>query len=419
MPDEQPPAKNVNGYRMKYLDIFNLLHSKANYTDDRIELGNGLVLRNFDFRSRIRFPLPESAAEAHALPAAVTDDIAEGIHRLINKTDAEIEENLAFRYHIIMPDKQERARNVIFLFHGFNEKYWSKYMPWAFHLAANTGKAVVMFPIAFHMNRAPALWSEARSMHKVSRERKQRYPALLNSSLSNVAISTRLHNKPERFIWSGLESYYDVLDLVESIKQGRHPAIEEETGIDFCSYSIGTFLGEIIMMTNKNGYFSNSRYAAFCGGPVFNRLSPVSKFILDSEANVRLYSYLVEHIDSHMKTHKELGQLFSGAYDEGVNLRCLLNYRTNLEYREDKFRAMKDRFYAIALAKDEVVPPYEVVNTLQGSRMDVGIRVDVLDYPYAYRHEDPFPPLPHIADEVDRQFRITFDRISEFLGKTE
>lgn len=404
---------------MQYLNLYNTLKQKTNYQEEHIDLGFGLCLRNFDFHSRIRFKLPEdNNTEAYAIPAAVdAESNAEGIHTLINKKDSEIDENLDFRYHMLMPEGEQKSADIVMMFHGFNEKYWYKYLPWAAHIVRKTGKAVVMFPIAFHMNRAPALWSEARAMNRASKTRKALHPALISSSLSNVAISTRLHNKPERFIWSGLESYHDVMDFVENVKQGKHPAIEADAGIDFCSYSIGTFLGEIIMMSNKNGYFSKSRYATFCGGPVFNRLSPVSKFILDSEANVNLYSYLVEHLTSHMKNTPELNELLSGSYEEGINFRSLLNYRDNLQYREEKFHALESRFYAIALEQDMVVPPYEVLNTLRGSRQNINIRVDVLDFPYAYRHEDPFPANAKIAGQVDACFQQTFNKISEFLSQ--
>ena len=405
-------------YIVSYTALHAHLKKVCNYIDDEIDLGGGLVLRNFDFSSRIRFPEPFREQGPNLALPELQDEGCElsSLYTHLNMTDSDISDNLNFRYHIIYPPHEKKARNIIILFHGFNEKHWDKYLPWAFHLARKTGKAVVMFPIAFHMNRAPAIWSDKRHMHKASQERKRRYPFLIDSTLSNAAISTRLHNRPERFIWSGLESYHDVIDLVESIKKGQHPGIEPEAGIDFCSYSIGTFLGEIVLMTNKNGYFADSKYATFCGGPVFNRLSPVSKFILDSESNVSLYSYLVEHLESHMRDSPQLNHLLSGAFEEGVNFRCLLNYKKELQYREDKFRAFSERFYAVALANDEVVPAYEVINTLQGSRKDIGIRVDVLDYEYPHRHEDPFPINSRISGAVDKAFTLTFDRIGEFLS---
>jgi len=403
---------------MKYIDLFKHLKTIANYNDEVIDIDENLVMRNFDFESKYRDILPgggKNKDEYEYVPSLPGDFEPDIIQEMLNKKDAEISENIQFRYHMIMPKKDIKAKGIVLMFHGFNEKTWYKYLPWAKYISEKTGKSIVMFPIAFHMNRAPSAWSDAHEMYKISEQRRHRHPDVINSSLSNVAISTRLHNKPQRFIWSGLQSYYDVIDFVESIKEGKHPSIEADASIDFCSYSIGTFLGEVLMMTNKNGYFSKSKYATFCGGPVFNRLFPVSKFILDSEANVSLYSFVVEHLESHMKRDENLRKALNEPYIEGVNFRALLNYKTLTKYREDKFREMCHQFYAIALAKDEVVPPYEVINTLQGGCRDIPIKVDVIDLPYKYRHEDPFPSLTKIQDEVDAQFRLIFDRISDFL----
>ena len=403
---------------MKYIDNFNHLKKIENYNDNEIEVDDNIVIRNFTFESSYRFILPGGAGNSdnyEYIPNSPEDYEPDVIQQMLNKTDAEITENIKFRYHIMMPKGVVKAKGIILMFHGFNEKYWHKYLPWAQHIANRTGKSIVMFPIAFHMNRAPAAWSNSREMYGVSEQRKIRHPDVLCSSLSNVAISTRLHNKPQRFIWSGLQTYYDVIDFVEKIKEGYHPAIAKDATIDFCSYSIGTFLGEILMMTNRKGYFSNSRYATFCGGAVFNRLSPVSKFILDSEANVSLYSYAVEHLESHMR-RDEILRHYLTVYDEGINFRCMLNYKTLTDYREDVFRQKSQQFYAVVLAQDEVVPPYEVINTLQGTRRDIPTRVETFDFPYKYTHEDPFPALPKIADEVDKQFRTVFDSISDFLS---
>jgi hypothetical protein len=403
---------------MKYIDLFKHLKQIANYNDDVIDINENLIIRNFDFKSRYKNILPggdQNKDDYEYTPTLPEDFEPDIIQEMLNKTDTEISENLNFRYHMIMPKKDIKSKGIILMFHGFNEKTWYKYLPWATYIAQHTGKSIVMFPIAFHMNRAPAAWSSAHEMYKISEQRRERHPDIINSSLSNVAISTRLHNKPQRFIWSGLQSYYDVIDFVEHFKAGKHPAIDPEASIDFCSYSIGTFLGEVLMMSNKNGYFSNSKYATFCGGPVFNRLFPVSKFILDSEANVSLYSFVVEHLESHMKRDENLRKALNEPYVEGINFRAMLNYKTLTKYREEKFREMSDRFYAIALAQDEVVPPYEVINTLQGGKRDIPIKVEVVDLPYKYRHEDPFPSLTKIQDEVDQQFRMIFGKISEFL----
>lgn len=402
---------------MKYIDLFNHLKKIENYTDNVIDIDKNLEIRNFTFESNYRFILPGGLGnndDYEFIPSIPKDYEPDVIQQMLNKKDAEIQENIKFRYHMMMPKNVEKAKGIIFMFHGFNEKTWYKYLPWAKYIVDKTGKSIVMFPIAFHMNRAPSAWSSTREMYRVSEQRKERHPDIICSSLSNVAISTRLHNKPQRFIWSGLQSYYDVIDFVENFKEGLHPVIDQDASIDFFSYSIGTFLGEILMMSNKDGYFSNSKYATFCGGAVFNRLSPVSKFILDSEANVSLYSYVVEHLESHMKRDEVLRH-YMHTHPEGNNFRSMLNYKVLTTTREEIFRQMSDQFYAITLANDEVVPAYEVINTLQGSRRDVPINIEILDYPYKYTHEDPFPALPKIADEVDKQFRYTFDKFVDFL----
>ncbi|MBB4037314.1 hypothetical protein GGR21_003231 [Dysgonomonas hofstadii] len=402
---------------MKYIDLYDHLRKIENYTDNEIDIDENLVIRNFTFESNYRFILPGGLGnndDYEYIPSFPKDYEPDVIQQMLNKKDSEIAENIKFRYHIMMPKNIEKAKGIIFLFHGFNEKTWYKYLPWAKYIVDKTGKSIVMFPIAFHMNRAPATWSSTREMYRVSEQRKQRHPDVICSSLSNVAISTRLHNKPQRFIWSGLQTYYDVIDFVENFKEGLHPAIDKDATIDFFSYSIGTFLGEILMMSNKDGHFSDSRYATFCGGAVFNRLTPVSRFILDSEANVSLYSFVVEHLESHMKRDEVLRH-YMHTHPEGNNFRSMLNYRCLTGEREQRFKDMSQQFYAVTLAKDEVVPTYEVVNTLQGSLRDIPIKIEELDYPYKYIHEDPFPAIPKIADIVDEQYRMTFEKISEFL----
>lgn len=403
---------------MEYIDLYKHLKNIESYDYNEVDIDDKIILRNFNFESKYRFILPGGAGnlDEYEYPLGTeTDYEPDIIQDMLNKRDAEILENIKFRYHVIMPKSETKTKGIVLMFHGFNEKHWHKYLPWARYIVEKTGKSVVLFPIAFHMNRAPAIWSDTREMYTISQQRKKRHPDVIGSSLSNVAISTRLHNKPQRFIWSGLQTYYDVIDLVTEIKSDKHPYIDKDTSLDIFSYSIGSFLSEILMMTNKDAYFSNSRFLSFCGGAVFNRLSPVSKFILDSEANVSLYSYVVEHLESHMKRDEVLRHYLSEIHPEGVNFRSMLNYKTLTRYREQKFREMSDRIYSITLSEDSVVPAYEVINTLQGINRDIPIRVDVLEFPYKYTHEDPFPALENIKEQVTEQFIKTFDLFCDFL----
>lgn len=398
---------------MKYIDLHKELKQKVDYESCEIVLDPNTVVRNLSFTSRHRSILPGGSANPDTYEYCAPDPDNES--DIINKSDAEISENIHFRYHIFQPPGRWKQERIVFLFHGFNEKSWDKYLTWAKALADTTGKTVVLFPIAFHMNRAPRSWSDPHKMYTVSQHRKGLHPDVICSTLSNVAISTRLHNKPQRFIWSGLQSYFDVIDLVRQIKKNQHPLISPSATIDFFAYSIGCLLAEILLMTNENGYFSHSRLCMFCGGAVFNRLSPVTKFILDSEANVSLYSYIVEHLESHLQ-HNAMLELFLGkSHPEGRNFRCMLNYNELAEQREEKFRKLADRLLAVTLAKDTVIPPYEIINTVTGMRRDIPVRVEILDFPYRYKHEDPFPIAEPLAEPVHEAFRKTFEIISGFL----
>ena len=403
---------------MKYIDLHSKLKKLINYEDDEFEIDENVIVRNFNFDSKFKDILPGGKYNHDTYEYCSSDDPdyePDIIQTMLNMNDAEIPENIHFRYHLFRPAGDEKVKKVILLFHGFNEKHWAKYLTWAKTLVDKTGKAVLLFPIAFHMDRAPLSWSDSHQMYAISQQRKKRHPEVISSTLSNVAISTRLHNKPQRFIWSGLQTYYDVISLVESIKAGQHSDIAPDASIDFFSYSIGSLLAQVLMMTNKDGYFSQSRICMFCGGAVFNRLSPVSKFILDSEANVSLYSYVVEHLESHMKRDKVLATYLNDSRPEAVNFRSMLNYKIFTDFREERFRQMHDRILAVTLEKDSVVPPYEVINTLQGIRRDIPIEVDILDFPYIYKHEDPFPELTSIADAVDKEFTKAFEKMCNFL----
>jgi hypothetical protein len=192
--------------------------------------------------------------------------------------------------------------------------------------------------------------------------------------------------------------------------------IDKNCSINFFSYSIGSLLAEIVKLTNYKGYFSDSKICMFCGGAVFNRLSPVSKFILDSEANVALYSYLVEHIGSHMKNDARLAHYLNEQHPEGFNFYCMFDIRVQRAYRERMFENIREQVLGISLKKDTVIPSYEVINTLQGVARNIAIPVDIFDFPFDYMHENPFPALKSIEGQVDEAFKRVFDRVCGFLG---
>ena len=381
---------------MLYSKLVTLFSGGVSFSDDEVPVGETLVVRNFSFHS----PARQRGGPAQSLIA----DSAAGSE----VTDEEIQENNNFRYHVMMPAHVKKARNVIIMLHGLNERYWTKYLPWAASVAETTGHAVVLFPLAFHMNRAPAQWADPQRMAHLSRERKRALPALTSSSFVNAAISARLCEQPERFVLSGLESYYDLIKLVEIIKSGQHPAVDKDATIDFFTYSIGTLLGDLLMMSNMSGYFSASRHVSFCGGPVVSGLHPESKFILDSEAERKLRQCLLskERLEVLLSDNSEIEKAF----------RCMLDYGTGSSERQERLKSMGARRYVIALADDHVVMVNEIRNTF-GEKEKNGIHVDIMQYTYKYRHEDPFPVVAKMFNNIDRQYQRTFDKICHFLKR--
>jgi hypothetical protein len=326
------------------------------------------------------------------------------LDELLRIDDSHIEENIFFTYPIFKPFTLKKSKEVILLLHGLNEKSWEKYLPWAHKLVEYTGKTVILFPIAFHMNRAPERWADPRFMNKVCKERKQFYPKVTNSSLANAAISTRLQFLPQRFFWSGLQTYYDILQLIHQIRNDEHPHIHKDAHIDFFAYSIGSFLAELMIMANENNYFKTSKLCMFCGGPLLNRMSPASKYILDSEANVAIYSFFIEHLEVELRRDKRLAHYFGEPHHIGLYVKSMLDYNKMITFRENRLKEISKRVSALALQKDEVVPSIEVELSLHGHDNKIPIKVKSFDFPYPYDHVFPFPITKKYEKEVDKWF---------------
>lgn len=336
----------------------------------------------------------------------------------IHINDDVVEENKNFSYTILKPKMDCKIKKLTFIFHGFNEKAWDKYLSWGQAICEKTQSAVVFFPIAFHMQRAPKHWSDKKAMFELSKKRKAQFPNIIGSSLSNVAISMRLHSMPQRFIWSGLQTYYDIIQFIEECKSGNHELIDKDFSFDIFAYSIGGLLAEILKLTNYKDYFSKTKLCLFCSGAVFNRLSPVSKFILDSEVNVALYSYLVEHFNSFLKKDNLLHHYIEEDHIEGKVFHAMLEYKNLRYFRESLFKKAESQIYAITLKGDFVFPTYEIQNTLQGAARDINIVVEELDFEYNYTHENPFPLTKECAEEVNKGFNTVFDKVGEFFNKS-
>jgi|MTBAKSStandDraft_2_1061841.scaffolds.fasta_scaffold06754_4 hypothetical protein len=311
------------------------------------------------------------------------------IDRILQMDDSRVKENTAFRYPLFLPRGKE-APGVILLLHGLNEKQWDKYLPWAYELCRQTGYAVLLFPIAFHMTRSPGEWSDPRLMNRVSKDRQKLFPNIVASSLANAAISTRLQQLPQRFFWSGLVTFFDITQVISTIRKGGFAGICKEAPVHFFAYSVGAYLAQVLFLTGQPRLDEGSRLFIFCGGAAFNRMNPVSREIVDSEANIAVYSFFIEHLDKEVKKDPRLAFYFNDPLSPGYAFRMMLHQNRMEEIRESKLKALAGRVRAMVLKGDTVVPPYETVNLLKGNERELPIIVDIEDPPYSASHVKPF-----------------------------
>lgn len=314
-------------------------------------------------------------------------------------------ENEVFEYHLLRPAGARDDGRVIFLLHGLNERRWEKYLPWARRMALSSGATVVLFPLAYHMNRSPRSFGEMDEVFRIYRARKAAQGPEGASSHANAMLSARLEDKPFRFFTSGLQSYRDLVDLARGIRAGAHPDFGADARIDFFGYSIGAFLAEVLLMADPDRLFSDSRLFVFCGGSVMDAARARSRAILDGKAERALVGLFrsLEGGDWSMDGHDDWVE------DEEWNcFLAMLGQGRMSALRERRLAEIGDRISGIALERDLVFPVDGVLGTL-------GRRIEVMDFPFDYRHEVPFPDKGVEPALVDSALDAVFGRAAGFL----
>jgi len=408
---------------MDYLASYNTFKNIFNHTEETINVGsNNLIIHNIPFQSTNYIILPGEKEYRYNNDLIFNDifnfdynDVLPASQDILNIADSKVIENQTFTYSILRKSNIRKLKGVILFFHGLNEKSWNKYLPWAEYIAEKTGKAIVLFPLAFNINRVPEGWSDPRLMYNVSRERKRVFQYIAESTFANAAISTRFQEIPQRMFWSGLQSFYDIVQLTWQIRSGAHPLIDKDAGIDFFGYSVGATLGLTLLMSNPSQYFTRSKIMCFCGGVVFSRADAVSKFILDSEACAAVNTFYLENLENVLKKDKRLAYYLNDDHPIGSYFKCMLHYQKLKKCREEKISKLARQIFAIGLEKDYIIPPYEIINTLKGEKRKIPSKVRILDLPYAYDHENPFPTNPAIEKIVNTSFNRVFKYISDYL----
>lgn len=321
--------------------------------------------------------------------------------------DSTINENLSFEYPVFIPSTKNRSNKAILLLHGLNERNWGKYLTWAEYLCQKTGKPVILFPIAFHVNRSPLSWTNPRNLIHQLDLRRHRNGADPNLSLANLTFSERISERPERFYKSGQQSLNDISQLSFEIKNGTHPLFFENTQIDIFAYSIGAFLAEIIMMTNPRNLFSTSKLFILCGGGIFSSMKGESRLIMDKEAYEKLFNYYQYHFVEETKS--------SDIHDKAFeSFNSMISIERNKDEREHFFKKLGKRLKGISLVNDKVMPYNGVIEAL--GHKNTKKRIALVDFPFEYSHENPFPVSKSInSKKVDRSFSGIFDKAAKFL----
>ncbi len=319
-----------------------------------------------------------------------------------------VKENKKFQYPVFVPTGIQRHNEAILLLHGLNERSWSKYLPWAETLCRLTGKTIILFPIAYHINRAPSSWSNPRFLQKILELRRMLFNNDRSISYANVTLSERLSACPQKFYSSGRQSFDDIVKLITEIKSGKHQLLTKNTKIDVFSYSIGSFLSQILFLANPHGYFSNSKLFMFCGGSVFNLMSGESRSIMDRSS----YEALLKHYQSGFWSEETA--LHTGD-DAMASFYSMIGPENNKRNRTSAFKKMMERIKGISLAFDKVIPHHGIEQAL-GYECALNT-ITSLDFSYDYTHENPFPISGKInQEEVDYFFNQVFQVAANFLA---
>lgn len=323
-------------------------------------------------------------------------------------TDNYIEENKNFTYNIFVPKGKRKSKEAIILLHGLNERSWDKYLTWAEFLAKETGKPIILFPIAFHMNRTPSHWCNPRKILPWVNQRKEELNNNCNTTFVNAALSSRLSKNPLRFYASGRESVFNLYQLVNEMKNGQHPIFHENVSVNLFAYSIGALLSQVILLANPGKLFSDSRLCMFCGGSIFAYMDGNARDIMDKESYVQIRDYYVNEFIEERK----LPPCFpEDSWEQAFKMMI----------RDDKFKEQRESFFlqayrrvrAISLKKDIVMPTEGIIKALGKASDKI---LEELDFPFDYSHQVPFPTNSKTDKGlINKAFNTVFSRAASFL----
>jgi len=310
------------------------------------------------------------------------------------EADREVTSNLSFHYVLLLPHKLLNAQCLI-IGHGFNEGDYIKLYPWAYSLCKALRMAVILFPLSFHINRRSSSWLYL--MRPSYRERRE-IPHNRCSSLLNAVVSQRMSEAPERFFRGALQSYRDVLDLIQEIASGRLQVsflgkkikpFQADSSVHLLGYSISGFLHLALLMTHGQGLLRNSRCVLFSTCASGRDMDPVSILVMDQHAFQALMEF---YTSTHKTTISKEFQRWFYETDLGVWFQRLF-LEQDREILHRKVRTLYRRLLVVADPKDAIF-------SLEDIRKNLGEGIRSLPVDLG-RHEFPF----NISSLEGRDFR--------------
>jgi hypothetical protein len=313
-------------------------------------------------------------------------DVSSRRAHILREEDRGEADNVSFACPLVLPRRPGPFRQVVIILHGLNESEYRKYFPWACTLAS-AGMPVLLFPLAFLVNRRPRRWRDDAA----TQDRLRLRQALSGNEVAtryNVILSERLQDHPERLFLGGQQSYFDLLDVVESIRQGvfsidnrdaetlvpQRP-FAEATQVDFLGFSIGGYLTlGLLLEEQHNPVLMDSRGIIFAAAAPWTHAdatvntNPLSPFILDRLATERLHAFY-RSVEADALLDNTQGHW------------CRAIFRAERDVLEAPLARIRRRLLTIGNAADTVIPAAGMAVTF--GDLDCLLSLGAHEYPFS------------------------------------
>jgi hypothetical protein len=197
---------------------------------------------------------------------------------------------------------------------------------------------------------------------------------------------------------------------VHQIKDGKMLYINKNASVDIFAYSIGGFLSQLLLMSNPDDLFSETRLFLFCSGSVFCEMNGISRTIMDEEAFTKVKNYYQTEFKetNSCAVNSTINQKLNRAFNAMATLK-------NQSFRESFYEKSIHRIKLLSLKKDIVIPSLGIKNSMGNGFLTQSFRE--MDFPFAYSHENPFPiGTPSTNELVNKSFDDVFSQAAAFLG---